>query len=471
MRRGEIAGEAPGVGMRARLGACVVMAAVCGVAWGADRGRKSHATVPRAYAEARDLFNKVWEPGAPGEAGGDGLGPLYNDNSCVGCHHLGGVGGGGDNRRNVVILTAFAGPPRAGDGRHDRVFQGELEDLHPGLRTRTSVVLHRHATSPADEARLERMRKYEAVQTRDDLVALRTTERNTPALFGAGLIDAIPDGVLVEAGQTWPAEFPEVKGRVSRLRDGRIGRFGWKGQTATLRDFVLAACSNELGLEVPGHHQASLAPARDFRPSDLKLDLDEPRCDLLTRFVRSLPRPVLRPVGNNPELAARGLAVFKAVGCATCHAPRLGPVNGLFSDLLLHDLGDRLTASGGYGTGSRVVDLAETDRKAKNGPPPTGEAGPTEWRTPPLWGVADSAPYLHDGRASTLDEAIRLHGGEADAISKRYAKLDRADRQALLAFLRSLTAPPGLPRVADSSARQPPRDRARGPGFWFTWIF
>ncbi len=100
-------------------------------------------------------------------------------------------------------------------------------------------------------------------------------------------------------------------------------------------------------------------------------------------------------------------------------------------------------------------DLAEPTAPTRS----SGEAGPTEWRTPPLWGVADSAPYLHDGRASTLDEAIRLHGGEAEATSERYRKLDGRDRRELLSFLQSLgdrgTEPPptATRRVSTSFCR------------------
>jgi CxxC motif-containing protein (DUF1111 family) len=90
---------------------------------------------------------------------------------------------------------------------------------------------------------------------------------------------------------------------------------------------------------------------------------------------------------------------------------------------------------------------------------PSGMATATEWRTPPLWGVADSAPYLHDGRAGTLDEAIRRHGGEAAKTSTRYARLAASDRNALLSFLRSLTvAPPARPRTP----AKPPLRRAEG---------
>ena len=92
-------------------------------------------------------------------------------------------------------------------------------------------------------------------------------------------------------------------------------------------------------------------------------------------------------------------------------------------------------ASGGYGSPSIIVDKATSKDKTQA----SGEATPTEWRTPPLWGVASSSPYLHDGRANTIDEAIRLHGGEAAATSERYTKLSTIDHNALILFLRSLS--------------------------------
>ena len=155
---------------------------------------------------------------------------------------------------------------------------------------------------------------------------------------------------------------------------------------------------------------------------------------MLVEFVRSLPPPVLR-YDEGSISQPWGYAVFETVGCATCHSPRLGRVNGIYSDLLLHDLGDRMCASGGYGSPSIIVDKATSKDKTQA----SGEATPTEWRTPPLWGVASSSPYLHDGRANTIDEAIRLHGGEAAATSERYTKLSTIDHNALILFLRSLS--------------------------------
>ena len=84
-------------------------------------------------------------------------------------------------------------------------------------------------------------------------------------------------------------------------------------------------------------------------------------------------------------------------------------------------------------------------------------AAPTEWRTPPLWGVADSAPYLHDGRAETLDDAIRRHDGEAAKTKTRYTKLAAGDRKALVSFLSSLTVSAERKKPVAS-----PRQRVRG---------
>ncbi|HWE36272.1 MAG TPA: di-heme oxidoredictase family protein [Isosphaeraceae bacterium] len=455
---------------RLAIGAVVLAIAAGAVAAGAGpRHRKAAQAVP-PDAEGRHLFLKLWPVGEASPTGGDGLGPLYNEGSCVACHHVGGLGGAGLNDRNVKLLVASG---KVAD-QVNNVFQGELTDLHPGFRGGTSVVLHKHGTTRAVEERLREIGSYTAIRTPDATTALRTTERNTPPLFGAGLIDGILDRALLDASAHRDEAFPEVKGRVSRLGDGRIGRFGWKGQVATLDDFVRAACANELGLELPGRHQASLTPAKEFDPKALKPDMEDREVRLLFGFVRSLPRPGFRVPAEVAMLRSapgkvdpvRGRAVFDRIGCATCHAPKLGEVDGLYSDLLLHDLGARLVDAGTYYGDSSPA-------PAPPGVLASGPAAAGEWRTPPLWGVASSAPYLHDGRAATLSEAIGLHGGEAEATASRYAALPRAEQQSLLAFLHSLQAPPRdaapvrpAPRPPEPPARRP-RTAAFITGFPF----
>jgi CxxC motif-containing protein (DUF1111 family) len=234
----------PGVPGTAWLKACCVLTVMCTVTVASDHRHRSKTLIPRDFYEGKELFEKSWEPGKPSPMGGDGLGPLYNETSCVGCHNLGGTGGGGSNERNVVMLTAVASSARSIDGA--TLFQGEMEDLHPGFRNRASVMLHRHATTPEIEERRKKIGKFTAVQTREEIKVLREGRRNTPALFGAGFIDAIPDQVLRDAEKRSFSSFPEIKGRVSGLADGRLGRFGWKGQIASLDDFVRAALFRDL---------------------------------------------------------------------------------------------------------------------------------------------------------------------------------------------------------------------------------
>jgi CxxC motif-containing protein (DUF1111 family) len=274
-------------------------------------------------------------------------------------------------------------------------------------------------------------------------LTLIESKRNTPPLFGAGLIDAIPDKVLdeVAAEQVKASgvkfmredEMP-VRGRVARLKDGRAGRFGWKASVANLREFTLQACSSELGLEVPGFARAAPPWKSDYKAPGI--DLTREQCDILTRFVASLPRPGVRPADSTEQAGAieRGRHLFAHVGCADCHRPKLGDVDGIYSDLLLHDMGPQLSDSGSY-----TVLEPEIASKDKSKQPRA--ANELEWRTPPLWGLRDSAPYLHDGRAATVADAVALHGGEGMAAARAYKALTEKEREQVELFLQTLAAP------------------------------
>jgi CxxC motif-containing protein (DUF1111 family) len=213
-----------------------------------------------------------------------------------------------------------------------------------------------------------------------------------------------------------------------------VGRFGWKGQAETLQEFVLGACANELGLAVPGIPQP-----RDPSHPEISAagdDLTAQQCAQLTHFVSSLSAPRQRWPDDSEALAVarRGSEQFVSVGCAECHRERLGRVNGIYSDLLLHDMGPSL------------AEESASFALSYYGFADTGSVTSTkgyEWRTPPLWGVRDTGPYLHDGRAETLGEAIVEHGGEALPVVTRYLGLSPSDRLAILEFLRTLRVPDG----------------------------
>jgi len=482
--------------------------------------------------DGKELFTREWLPGDARSAAGDGLGPVFNDTSCVACHNQGGVGGAGPSAKNAQVASAF-GAAGAGavqtfsfgpggfkiepDKKSDRAAakadkkdakdraareREQLEKLHPSFLASRSVVVQRFSTddeytkfrenvltrgSPfqvndyakfyakfaermfAEMGDLPNLNKEQSAElkrmasgmsqglSQHDLgdVVLLMSERNTPALFGSGLIDEIPDIVIVAAAKKKHPGYPEVSGRVAKLKDGQVGRFGWKAQKGKLHDFVLNACATELGLEVPGQSQALSPHKPDYKAPGL--DLTEEQCRELTSFVAHLPAP--REMKASDEKSRGylrdGRKLFESVGCAACHTPELGEVNGIYSDLLLHDMGQALSDAGAYGAGLNPLEdeevklplprLTLTDATAK--PLKAAEeakligATRQEWRTPPLWGLRDSAPYLHDGRAATIEQAIALHDGEAQRSMRQFFKLSSDERLQLQSFLRSLAAP------------------------------
>jgi CxxC motif-containing protein (DUF1111 family) len=510
-------------------GAALVLA-LMGAVSSIPAGARSDAEDPqKSLAAGKELFTREWVRGDKRSFAGDGLGPVFNARSCAACHQQGGVGGAGPLHVNATLVSVFVqvnsgpiattglAPPEKRDPAKPvkQPSRTALAKLHPALRTENSFPLHRFSRDKEAEAwRAELLSRsitaafegldgerqglgdlelqilvsalfkagsgpgsFETREIDGANIALILSQRNTPALFGAGLIDRIPERVLEEvaAEQRKTADAtPKPKstakqepsplrmalagpplplgGRVARLKDGRIGRFGWKGQVASLREFTLQACSNELGLEVPGFHRAAPPWNKDYKAPGL--DLSAEQCNQLIRFVASLPQPTRRKP-ETPQHAAEiaaGEELFTSVGCVACHRPKLGNVDGIYSDLLLHDLGQTLSDSGFYG----VIDTpaAAADAAAESLPvqgesapsttrptPPKFGAGPREWRTPPLWGLRDSGPYLHDGRADTVADPVALHGGEGLLAARAFFKLSPTERQQVELFLQSLTAP------------------------------
>ena len=217
-----------------------------------------------------------------------------------------------------------------------RISQGNvtrLTRIHPGFRDSSSTVLHRYGTDPSYQ------NWRGSIQGQHGSVWIEISQRNPPALFGAGLIDAIPDEVIEGAARRKVPGSAQTSGRVSRLKNGRIGRFGWKAQTATVDEFTRSAAASEIGLEIPGRHQANDPRLPGVAASGL--DMDESECQALVEYVKSLPVPVVRKPAD-PKQSAQvkaGELTFKSIGCTACHLQRLGEVEGIYSDLLLHDMG------------------------------------------------------------------------------------------------------------------------------------
>jgi CxxC motif-containing protein (DUF1111 family) len=401
---------------------------------------KSQPPVQAGY----ELFHHEWKPGDSLSRGGDGLGPVFNARSCVACHNQGGAGGGGSIKHNVTSFRVSMRGQKPREGvlharATDKEFLETLSAIDPILPS-------------VNQQELDNFMRKERISLEGGGRQFAVSQVNTPALFGSGLIDALPEHVLIEAAENQRVKFGNPPrgedrlpvGRVSRLAHGRIGKFGWKGQTARLADFVQAACANELGLGNPNHPQPKPLGKPEYEPAGL--DLTQQQCDQLTAYVAALDKPVERQPFDIKGISdvAEGKQLFSRIGCADCHAPRLGDIEGIYSDLLLHRMGDDSAGGAGY----------RSQPDSSDGPEPS------EWRTPPLWGVADSAPYMHDGRAETLEQAIRLHGGQGKEAASRFAQASQAEQQQLVAFLKTLRAPGlAVAEPAPAIKRGPPSSR------------
>jgi mono/diheme cytochrome c family protein len=329
-----------------------------------------------AIAQGRFLFSYLLEPDQR-------LGPLFNGRSCNTCHTSGGAGTTAESSvLRVGRLTGHAFDPLIPNGgpiarRHSVSELGVPCGLPTGVPPNANV----------------------------------SSVRTAMTLRGTSLIDNIlaPAILSVQSAEPEP-----VRGRANVLPDGRIGRFGWKAQTATLVEFMAEAQRDELGLTNPlqPHDLVSGCRANERSP-----EADAVPLTSLVAFLNTIEPQAPTPFCLNSS----GASLFTLVGCANCHTPSMpGPGSPtasqrpvqLYSDLLLHDMGPHL------------ADNIEQ-----------GQATGREFRTMPLWRVSDRPHFLHNGSATTLTDAIRAHGGQGAEAASAFERLSDADKAALLAFL------------------------------------
>lgn len=315
----------------------------------------------------------------------DGVGaPRLNGDSCRACHFEPVVGGAGPRGTDVM--------------RH-----GTLDEDGDFVAPEIGTIIHRTTAILGD-------------LPRPDPDTLIFEPRQTPHLFGAGLIDGIPEAVIIAGEDPEDVDGDGISGRVHRTPGDRVGRFGWKAQVPSIPEFVRDAAGAELGMTLPSVAGLTFGATQDADGvADPELSLDQAAA--IEDFLFLLAPPPRSP-GDDPALEAAGEALFIDVGCADCHSPSLDGADGpvpLYSDLLLHAVLPEDTAG-----------IEDT------------QAGMQEFRTAPLWGLARTAPYLHDGSAETPAEAILGHAGEAAAARDAFSALPQEQQEALEAFLGSL---------------------------------
>jgi len=355
-----------------------------------------------AFARGDAEFERRFAPAT-------GLGPIFNNVSCASCHS-------GDGR-----------------GRLDNALQriGTADDDY--LRAQGGPQIQDRAIPGAEFERVP--------------AGVPVSLRLPPPVFGVGLIEAIPESTILALADPSDADGDGISGRpnwviprayVPDSEPGggtapRLGRFGRKAQVSNLLEQTVEAYHQDIGITsdfvtTENRNPLSSIPveATDRVPDP---EIPASTVQAVVHYIRALAPP--SPGADTPR-REQGRALFTSTGCAACHTPVLhtgqSPIPALsnlpvelYSDLLLHDMGDELA-----------------DNR------PDGQASGREWRTAPLWGLRlmrqflnGQALLLHDGRARSVEEAILLHGGEATASRSAFMNLTDDERRALLDFVES----------------------------------
>lgn len=406
------------------------------------------------FSVGNSFFRNPWVEAPSSTDARDGLGPLFNTNSCQGCHIKDGRGHPPTIDEPSVSLFLRLSVPA------DPEADAELLKTHGfkpapiyGSQLQTAAI---SGHKPEADLRLT----WEPVeQTLPDGTKvslerpvyhidnpnygpppanLQVSPRVAPPMIGLGLIAAIPEASILDRTDPEDTNSDGISGRANEVWDKAagqtvLGRFGWKAGEPSILQQSMGAFSGDMGLTSTLVAGTDCSPEQQCEgfPDGGTPEVSDKIARFIDFYASSLAVPMRRNM-ENPQVQ-QGAQLFNAIGCAGCHTPRhvTGTVADRpdlsqqtiwpYTDLLLHDMGPG---------------LADNRREF--------EADGTEWRTPPLWGlglaqmVNPRAGFLHDGRARTPEEAILWHGGEAQDSAEQYRALAQDDRDALLQFLESL---------------------------------
>ncbi|CAN5467588.1 di-heme oxidoredictase family protein [soil metagenome] len=373
----------------------------------------------------------------------NGLGPIYNNVSCISCHHNDGKGvpSTGGIESSLLVRISQPGVDEHGGPLGIQGFGGQLQDKAVfGKLSECNVdITYAEQTYTFPDGTTYKLRT--PTYTLNNLyqpivVNYLLSPRLAPPVFGLGLLAAIPENQILAHSDINDRDGDGISGKPNYVWDPEkeivmLGRFGLKANTATLMTQVAAAYNNDMGItnRIFKHDPTYNTSQWDSLGDDP--ELPDSILNAVKFYIQTLQVPARRNV-NLPDVLS-GKKIFMEAKCGSCHIPtftteinvalpsisnqRIQP----YSDLLVHDMGPGLA-----------------DNR------PDYDADGTEWRTAPLWGIGlfetvnYPAYYLHDGRARTITEAIMWHGGEAEFSKNFVAQLNKSDRDALLKFLKSL---------------------------------
>ena len=376
-----------------------------------------------------------------------GLGPIYNNVSCINCHSRDGRGRPpGVDEALVSLLFRLSLPKEEGsmDGKPPTPVPGFGRQLNnrsvvganPEGKVKIDYTEQTLTTEDGTRVHL-RHPNYTFTETYQPLPEeVEVSPRVAPAVFGLGLLEAIPENAILAYADEADANRDGISGKPNFVLDVveqryTLGRFGWKANQPTLLQQVAAAYNDDMGITTSLFLTENSAGQPQLTEHGATPEVSDEILEVVTFYVQTLAVPARRDI-DDPQVE-QGEQLFAKAQCASCHVPtlRTGVLAGVpsvsnqtihpYTDLLLHDMGPGLA-----------------DNR------PDFHANGSEWRTPPLWGIGlvervnGHTNFLHDGRARNLMEAILWHGGEAEASRQIVEQMSKTERDALIAFLESL---------------------------------
>ncbi|MEQ8653380.1 MAG: di-heme oxidoredictase family protein [Kiloniellales bacterium] len=435
-----------------------------------NRDAFSNSLANLSFEQERDfklgngIFKKLWVSSPSSTRASDGLGPLFNARSCQRCHLKDGRGHPPANNEvdAVSMFLRLSIPPQSEADRQalaekrllripEPTYGGQLQNFAlPGIAPEGRMVIdYEERPVTLADGTLVSLRKpsYSVADTGYGPLHpdVRLSPRVAPQMIGLGLVEAIHPGDILAWADPEDANGDGISGKPSWVGhddEGQplLGRFGWKASTPTLKAQSADAFAGDIGISTPGNEpygdcteaQSLCRQAPHGEQAELGVsEAPDPLLDLVAFYSGNLAVPARRQV-EDPQVLG-GKRLFYEAGCAACHRPKYVTSRDVdqdqhafqliwpYSDFLLHDMGEGLA-----------------DGR------PVGDAGGREWRTAPLWGiglteeVSGHSFFLHDGRARSVLEAILWHGGEAEAAKDAVVSMTAEERDALLAFLKSL---------------------------------
>jgi CxxC motif-containing protein (DUF1111 family) len=404
----------------------------------------------RLFEVGDSFFTENWVTAPASTDARDGLGPMFNAQSCSSCHLLDGRGipaSTGNGELGLLVRLSVPGTGAQGEPLDEPNYGGQLQDrANLGIPAEGELVIDyedQPGTFGDGTPYSLRVPTYsiegEAFGPLVDDVLI--SPRLAPQVVGMGLLEAVPESDIVAAADPDDGDGDGISGRPNRAwnprtRQTELGRFGWKANVPSVEAQVAGAFHGDIGITSDLHPDQGCTAVETA--CQQAVDGGEPeitgeRLAAVTFYSRTLAVPAMRDTDSDD--VRDGAEVFEQLGCASCHSPTLhtgdspsvdiatlaDQVIHPYTDLLLHDMGRGLA-----------------DNR------PDFEATGSEWRTPPLWGlglideVNGERFLLHDGRARSIEEAILWHGGEGEAAEESFRSAPAETRRKLLAFLEAL---------------------------------